>query len=35
MEDEDYVSQETHMWGNEKEQRMANLEVKTILTSKL
>jgi hypothetical protein len=35
VEDEDYVTPKPHMNGNDEEERMEDLEVKTILTSKL
>jgi hypothetical protein len=31
VEDEDYVTQKPQMWGDEEEEQMENLKVKTIL----
>jgi len=35
VEDEDCVTQKPQMWGNEEEEHMENLKVKTILISEL
>ncbi len=33
MEDEDYVTHKPHIWGNEEEEWVEDLEVKIVLTS--